>query len=77
MQKSISRLEVISFYLMIANFGIWVVACSFVVTGVRSASYTVWITVYLPVFGIIAIMIKGFTLGGGSEGISMFLMGSG
>lgn len=54
---------------------VWVFVYFCVWKGVNSSSYIVWITVPVPVFFIIVMVIKGFTLPGADLGLKMYLLG--
>ena len=53
----------------------WIIVYFCMWKGVNSSSYVVWVTVPLPVFFILVMVIKGMTLPGRDLGLRMYLQG--
>lgn len=60
-----------------AAFAVWVICYFCMWKGVNSSSYVVWVTVPLPVFFIIIMVINNVQLDGASDGLAMYLKGIG
>ena len=54
---------------------VWAIVYFCVWKGIKSSSYVVWITVPLPIFFILVIVLKGLTLEGSDLGLRMYLLG--
>ena len=59
----------------IATLVIWFIVYFCMWKGVNSSSYIVWVTVPLPVFFIVIMVMNGLTLENADEGIRMYLKG--
>ena len=53
----------------------WIIVYFCLWKGVNSSSYVVWVTVPLPIFFIVVMVMNGLTLEGADEGIRMYLKG--
>jgi SNF family Na+-dependent transporter len=54
---------------------VWAIVYFCVWKGIKSSSYVVWITVPLPIFFILIMVLKGLTLEGSDLGLRMYLLG--
>jgi SNF family Na+-dependent transporter len=59
----------------IATFVVWVVCYFCMWKGVNSSSYVVWVTVPLPLFFIVIMVINNLMLEGAGDGVAMYLKG--
>ena len=59
----------------IATLIVWVIVYFCLWKGVSSSSYVVWVTVPLPIFFIVVMVMNGLTLENADQGIRMYLKG--
>merc|ERR1719461_404780 len=59
----------------LATLVTWIIVYFCMWKGVNSSSYVVWVTVPLPIFFIVVMVMNGLTLEGADEGIRMYLKG--
>lgn len=71
----ITSTSIFGWEVYLATLAVWVIVYFIMWKGVNSSSYVVWVTVPLPVFFIVIMIINGLTLDGASRGIDMYLKG--
>ena len=59
----------------IATLVVWFIVYFCLWKGVSSSSYVVWVTVPLPIFFIVVMVMNGLTLENADQGIRMYLKG--
>ena len=58
-----------------ATLAVWIIVYFCLWKGVSSSSYVVWVTVPLPIFFIVIMVMNGLTLENADEGIKMYIKG--
>lgn len=67
--------EGIAWEIFACNTASWIITFLCVMRGVKTSSYIVWFSVPLPIILIIVMIIRGNTLEGSSNGVSLYLKG--
>lgn len=74
-QTMVTSYSYFSWQVFIATAAVWVFVYFCVWRGINSSSLIVWVTVPLPVFFILVMVVKGLTLPGADLGLRMYVLG--